>query len=265
MKIMSPQRPISLIGSIGPVSHEDIPRNPIRPRAFTLIEMLVAIAVLAILTTISAVVYSRVQEQGNKTRCLNNLKALHAALMAHAVDHNDRLPQGAGMDSNSNWVGWMHGILSYVDQDLDDLGTVWQCPSAKISYTQGGGRWNHSYSCHYELFGDGSAGFPGIPLSRISNPQELILLVDGCQNPSNGTATAVLYQPNEFKWGATYGATIPTPDIPISSTVGDADDGVAGSPRYRHSNDKIANYITVSGRAVSAVKNTIYHRAVVAQ
>jgi prepilin-type N-terminal cleavage/methylation domain-containing protein/prepilin-type processing-associated H-X9-DG protein len=58
-------------------------------RGFTLTEMLVVIAVIAILTAILLPVFSTVREKARQNACLGNLRQIGTALTAYAQDYDD--------------------------------------------------------------------------------------------------------------------------------------------------------------------------------
>lgn len=89
-------------GTLSPV---DIPRfppsmydfsAPSRPRrsaaAFTLTELLIVIAVIAILAAILLSVFSAVTQNRNKVTCANNLRNISTALNLFSQDNDGRLP-----------------------------------------------------------------------------------------------------------------------------------------------------------------------------
>ena len=61
-------------------------------RAFTLVEMLVVIAIIAILAALLLPVLSAAKEKGYRTRCVNNFKQLAIGIQLYADDHGDQLP-----------------------------------------------------------------------------------------------------------------------------------------------------------------------------
>jgi prepilin-type N-terminal cleavage/methylation domain-containing protein/prepilin-type processing-associated H-X9-DG protein len=60
-----------------------------RERGFTLTEMLVVIAVIAVLTAILLPVFSTAREKARQNACLSNLRQIGTALTAYAQDYDD--------------------------------------------------------------------------------------------------------------------------------------------------------------------------------
>lgn len=61
-------------------------------QAFTLIELLLVIAVIAILAALLFPVLSAAKERAYRIHCLNNLKQLGTAIQLYADNHGDQLP-----------------------------------------------------------------------------------------------------------------------------------------------------------------------------
>jgi prepilin-type N-terminal cleavage/methylation domain-containing protein len=65
-----------------------------RRTAFTLVELLVVIGIIALLIGILLPTLSRAQEAGRRTQCLSNLRELANALRVYAVENKDACPIG---------------------------------------------------------------------------------------------------------------------------------------------------------------------------
>jgi len=68
-----------------------LPHSNARP-AFTLIELLTVIAIIAILSGIVLVSLRGVRQYADKARCAGNLRQIYSAMMMFAQEHNDCLP-----------------------------------------------------------------------------------------------------------------------------------------------------------------------------
>src|SRR5262245_54641015 len=98
---------------------------------FTLVELLVVIAVVAILAALLLPTLARAKEEARQTKCASNLRQIALAVMLYADDHEDRFPaqpgdgllvRAAGGDGRN-----FYDLLSPL---LESAG-VWDCPSAQ--------------------------------------------------------------------------------------------------------------------------------------
>ncbi len=62
------------------------------PAAFSLLELLVAIAILAVVAALAIVGVQRSRETAANTRCLNNLREIGIATAAYTSEHGGKLP-----------------------------------------------------------------------------------------------------------------------------------------------------------------------------
>ncbi|MGE5297162.1 MAG: prepilin-type N-terminal cleavage/methylation domain-containing protein [Solirubrobacterales bacterium] len=99
--------------------HEITPKNCDRSAngirsGFTLVELLVVIALIALLMAIFVPVIRTARERGQRAVCLSNLRQLTMAWIAYADEHDGKLPRGGGCsdlirsgDGGGNTPGWM--------------------------------------------------------------------------------------------------------------------------------------------------------------
>lgn len=71
--------------------------------AFTLLELLVVIAVIGILTALSFPVLSRAKAGAATTDCLNNLRQMQVSWLLYAHDNDDRVPPNLSFHTNGAW------------------------------------------------------------------------------------------------------------------------------------------------------------------
>ncbi len=67
-----------------------------RPRAFTLVELLVVIGIVALLACLCLPAFARVRGQTTRAQCAANLKQFTLAFEIYGAEHNSLLPQATG-------------------------------------------------------------------------------------------------------------------------------------------------------------------------
>jgi prepilin-type N-terminal cleavage/methylation domain-containing protein len=81
-------------------------------RAFTLIELLTVVALIAVLAALVLAVVKSGREQARKTQAVNQIRRLGIASQLYAGDNGGRLP--GSQHSGNSWVG---GLLPYLGLD----------------------------------------------------------------------------------------------------------------------------------------------------
>jgi len=80
--------------------------------AFTLIELLIVIAIIAILAAILLPVLARAKQRGERAYCLNNMHQLAVAWIMYTDDNNGTLPPN-GDTSDQSTNTWVDGIMQW--------------------------------------------------------------------------------------------------------------------------------------------------------
>ncbi|HYE18801.1 MAG TPA: prepilin-type N-terminal cleavage/methylation domain-containing protein [Tepidisphaeraceae bacterium] len=79
-------------------------RPPAGRKAFTLVELLVVIGIIALLISILLPALSKAREQAQQAACLSNLRQLGASMQLYANDFKDQIP--IGYHGAQPWTGY---------------------------------------------------------------------------------------------------------------------------------------------------------------
>lgn len=171
-------------------------------RKFTLLELLIVIAIMAILVSLLLPGLNRARENARSVACINTLKTLGFGLASYTNDNNDFLPPmcysgNAGgtpyfhqslMGNNpldGTWGYWHHVKGTYIS--IADL----KCPSMNGNYPLNGENdWWISYphyAANFHIFCQTGDSPGGLKITRLSSPSKKILLIDSW-NSADGKA-----------------------------------------------------------------------------
>ncbi len=176
--------------------------------AFTLVELLVVIAVLALLTALLVPSFKKARDMAMEGACKANLRNWGIGFLAYASDHKGFLPHPDGQErevkgTDTGNEGYMDLIPPYLGdrprcdypQGQKPTHGFWQCPAARVA-PELASRPNgyFSYAMNSYLAHDFSFGLPwGVTpqpsflfLGRVAAPAQTILMFEQTLNPDMG-------------------------------------------------------------------------------
>jgi prepilin-type N-terminal cleavage/methylation domain-containing protein len=174
--------------------------QPRRRGAFTLVELLVVIGIIALLISILIPVLGRARDQANKTVCMSNMRQVVIGFMLYAASNKDKCPFGSRLDNPGNadlpedWIHWRTGINNeglwtssiapYLGGKGEGLRNILRCPSDKLQDRITPSTGTYAYSYTMNMYFEPRAGYyppeggPPIRLSATKRGAEKILLAE---------------------------------------------------------------------------------------
>jgi len=148
-----------------------------RPNAFSLVEVIVAIGIVALLAAVSLPVYTGVRQHANCSRCVANMHMLALAFLSYSYDNNGLLP-GRIQTGNK----WPTLLLPYVNNEPAVYVDPGDPVASSIPLSQLISNDPNNSSFIFNGFNDlGADGNPNIQVDITRVPSSTILL--GQQNP----------------------------------------------------------------------------------
>lgn len=156
-------------------------------RAFTLIEILVVLAILSVLAAMLFPAFGRSREMARRTSCANHLRQIGLGLLQYAADFDERLPPYSehgfvgyadNNGNNADGARWADMIFPYVKSSQ-----IFNCPDAngKMATLAGGQFFDvASYSFGYvspSVSGE-PIGVAGRSCAQIEDASGTLMVVD---------------------------------------------------------------------------------------
>jgi len=166
---------------------------------FSLLELLITLAAVAILVGLLFPAALRTVEAGNQAKCLSHLRQWGVAIAHYAADHNALLPPAQmpidPANPSSRMVGWDERIAPFVPLDYQqtmkspDLGprrrSILVCPAEREVLARGDYTYAQNIDLNYRLLGEKAL----VRLTGLTNPGSYVILSDSYRSLTLSTAT----------------------------------------------------------------------------
>lgn len=189
-----------------PAGGETIPVAK-QPRGFSLVELLVVVAILGVLSAITLPVLARAREGAHAAQCVANLRQLAVANLVYSNDHGGRFSPASSLDNRTRWHGARASVSSPFDPSKGYLapylgadGRIKLCPSLASLLTRTGrqsfenGAGGYGYN---QAYVGGSGGSPDRPAHRdfVRNPSRTVLFTDAALAVAGGLQEYAFSEP----------------------------------------------------------------------
>ncbi|MDR3706824.1 MAG: DUF1559 domain-containing protein [Capsulimonadaceae bacterium] len=151
--------------------------------AFTLIELLIVIAIITILAAILFPVFATAREKARQSSCASNEKQLGTAFMQYVQDYDESFPNGLAGSSGYNGGGWAGQIYPYCKSV--QLFTCPDDPFQATTSTTWGQRSAISYGYNVDLHQvstdlsyQEASNAPGLIMGKLSAPAVTVVLFE---------------------------------------------------------------------------------------
>lgn len=165
-----------------------------RNTAFTLVELLVVMGIVAVLSAVAVPVYSRARQRTLSVKCLSNLRQMGSAAMVYAGEHNMTLP----VTSHQVQQGGKSWTLTL--QDYAGGKIVFRCPCDENKTR------TYTYVIN-DFLTPNPAGASSLDFSclvRIESPAQTVLFAE---------ASATYTNSDHFHFAEYYGGRVPASDF----------------------------------------------------
>ena len=145
------------------------------PKGFSLMELLVALAIIAILAAILIPAMSGVREQSDATKCASNLRGIGVGLSLYAIENDGKLPP-LNSNNNHSWLmaTWFPALLK---EQLPDY-RIWNCPG-RDEHFHLRTNWRNGYGWYFGCYAYNS-GLQGKQIATLeSDGLNPIVMADG--------------------------------------------------------------------------------------
>lgn len=144
-------------------------------RAFTLVELLVIVAIIALLSSLLLASTSRLKVQRDKVLCMQNMREVFYWVELYAQENGGSLPAPLTNLSTGQTSWWtLVGLFKNPKYSTTDptLNAMYQCPVAKRTFPAG------NTMRTYGLNTEGQSATLSMPIVRNTMPSTTLLVID---------------------------------------------------------------------------------------
>jgi prepilin-type N-terminal cleavage/methylation domain-containing protein len=180
-------------------------------RGFTLIELMVVVAIIAVLVAILLPSLGKARETAKRTQCSSNLRSIGMAGCVYLSENNFRFPNSSpvGSGNSSDWIAWQAaridqigkvGLGPYLSVSPGNY-KVLICPSDSPS--QHASRYPLSYALNWFVAGNSNAQ-PALEITRkqtgVARPSECIWFYEESAVTIDDGNGSLMQPPSAFNW-----------------------------------------------------------------
>lgn len=157
---------------------------------FTLVELLVTIAILVVLAALAFLLMGRVRQSALNVKCVGNLRQLAAAGHGYAADHGAYPNQGRQVDGSNTW--WFKAMETYLGFEAGTDAALIErderCPTCEAALKaappgEPRNRYIRTYSMNQGLLqptgSDYGTAFPGLRTGLVRDLSRTAFFTDG--------------------------------------------------------------------------------------